>query len=149
MTNIPSKKWARIRTEDKQKTNKHLRRCSTSLAIRQMEIKTTMRYHSTSTSMTWKVKKLLQVLVRMWRNLNPPVLLVGIWNNVPALENILPQKGKHRVSIWPSKLRVSIWPSKLRVSIWPGNSTPRFLPNRNENIYSPKNLSTNVLAIYS
>ena len=50
MTNISTqngqKTWVDISSEDIQMANKCMKRCSISLIIREMQSKTTMRYHS-------------------------------------------------------------------------------------------------------
>ena len=68
--------------------NKHMKRCSTSLVIREMQTKTTMRYHLTPVRMA-AIKKSTnnKMLERVWRKGNPLTLLVGMQTSTAAMEN--------------------------------------------------------------
>ena len=99
------KKWCtelnkEFSPEQYQLAEKHVKKCSTSLVIREMQIKTSLRFYLTPVRMT-KIKKLRrqQVLERMWRKRNTPPLLVGLQADTTTLEIsfAVPQKTGHNI----------------------------------------------------
>ena len=68
--------------------SKHMKRCSTLLVTKEMQIKTTVRLspHTYQNDYHQKIHK-RQMSERVWRERNPPALLVGMQIGTATMEN--------------------------------------------------------------
>ena len=110
--------------------NKHIKRCSTSLIIRKMQIKSTVRYHLSSITMAtiknsennkyWQGCKDTRTLVLYWCDCKT---VQPLWKIVWQL---LKKKKKNQTTKWSSNLTSGNLPKRIENRVWRDILVPMF-----------------------
>ena len=87
--------------EDTQMSNKHMKICSASLITREMQIKTTLRYHFSPTRID-TMKKIEHKKVGEDVEKLEPLWTIGVWSCKSTMENNVAELSKinNRTTIW-------------------------------------------------
>ena len=112
----------------RKKCLRHMKRRSTSLIIREIQIKTALRYYLTPV----RVTKINSGNKRCWLGCGErEALLHCRWEcKLPAtLESsvYVPQKIKNKITVWPSNSTTRIYPKNTLMLIHRGTYTPIFI----------------------